>query len=72
MKLKVKKAHNPYPGIRLQPGGNTERKWGKIEIKPDDLARELIRRGFFVEDKPEEPKKKAADPGQGEPEKGKK
>lgn len=58
MKLKVKKAHVPYPGIRLRPGENTERQWGRIEIKPDDLAKELIRRGFFVEDKPEEKKGK--------------
>ena len=47
MRLKVKRAHMPYPAVRLPHGL-------QVVIEPDYIAEELIRRGFFEKD--EEPK----------------
>lgn len=52
MKLRVKRAHRPYPGIFLRVGD-------EITLEPDMMAAELVRRGFFAEVPVEEkPKKK--------------
>lgn len=42
MKLRVKRAHRPYPGIFLRVGD-------EITLEPDQLGAELVRRGFFAE-----------------------
>lgn len=42
MKLRVKRAHRPYPGIFLRVGD-------EITLEPDMMAAELVRRGFFDE-----------------------
>jgi len=47
MRLKVKRAHMPYPAVRLPHGL-------QMVIEPDWVAEALIRRGFFEKD--EEPK----------------
>jgi hypothetical protein len=48
MRLRVKRAHSPYPGVRFPVGF-------EMTIEPDEIARELVRRGFFDEIKPVEP-----------------
>lgn len=42
MKLIVKRAHMPYPGVRLVAGL-------KMVIEPDEIAEALVRRGWFEE-----------------------
>ena len=51
MKLTVKRAHMPYPGIRLPVGL-------KMVIEPDEIAEALVARGWFVKDEEPEPKVK--------------
>jgi hypothetical protein len=52
MKLTVKRAHIPYPGVRLPAGL-------KMVIEPDEIAEAIIRRGWadlgWVEESKPEP-----------------